>query len=73
MTAASDTLVSLLADPDSGVKLRAAAKIIEIGLQAVGVTDLKQQLQELEEKLEEAEKPQKAINPTQFDPPETPT
>lgn len=48
MTAATDTLVTLLTDPDSGVKLRAATKIVELGLRATEVVDLEQRLAELE-------------------------
>jgi hypothetical protein len=48
MTLATDTLVTLLTDPDSGVKLRAATKIVELGLRAAEVVDLEQRVQELE-------------------------
>ena len=46
--AASDTLKALLADPDSGVKLKAAVKVMEMALKLREFAELERRVKELE-------------------------
>ena len=48
MTAASDTLVSLLASSDDGVRLRAAAELIKLSIKVRELADLEARVQALE-------------------------
>jgi hypothetical protein len=48
MTAAADALVLLLADADPTVRLRAATKLIELGVRTAELVDLEHRVQELE-------------------------
>jgi hypothetical protein len=45
---AADALLGLVADPDPGVRLRAAAKVLELGKELGAVADLQRQMDELE-------------------------
>ncbi|QDU21884.1 hypothetical protein [Urbifossiella limnaea] len=45
---AADTLLGLVAHPDPGVRLRAAAKVLELGTELGVVADLHRQVDELE-------------------------
>ena len=51
MTAAADTLRGLLAHADDSLRLRAASKLLELGLKTWQVVDLESQVSELSERL----------------------
>ena len=51
MTAAADTLRGLLTHADDSLRLRAASKLLELGLKTWQVVDLEAQVSELSERL----------------------
>ena len=51
MTAAADTLRGLLTHSDDSLRLRAASKLLELGLKTWQVVDLESQVSELSERL----------------------
>lgn len=55
MTQAADTLVSLLSDPDSNVRLKAADKVLAHAMRAAELVDLEQRVQDLEKGRESQE------------------